>query len=731
MSRGPDQSKTLLKCLRCESRLQVDGDRCACPECGAKWPVSKGIPRFFQSPDYYWGEIGRTEAGELLDAARRGSWREAILKAFPSEMSRSLLDLQRAAWLPMLGLDENSVALDIGSGYGTITHSISRTVGEVYSVEAIPERLEFTQERLRQEGIRNVRLIQASAVKLPLIENSFDLAVVNGILEWVGEWDLAGNPRDVQLRFLNEVRRLLKDDGVLVIGIENRVGYGLFRSAQLDHSGIPYTSLVPRRVANYMLRRSVTPHHRTQLNSRKEYRTYTYTERGYRRLLGDAGFEATSCYWAVPAYNEPHQLIPLTVPAWVEELFLDLDDHPSSRPKQAWHSRLKRALAHSHLLQLFLPDFVLITSKRSDRRTKLDAWLQRKLGSGCTRDGNVQSSSQQLTWALRTRDSSQKSIVRLGNQASGHDMAFVKVHLGSDEEQEGVAPELANLAMVRESFKGNTRHSFSVPRTLGTLQVGKTLYCLEAAATGTPISRTVYRFGYFADMRRVEKDFSPVIECVINLTKALQRITGVSVIDPSWRDVPAELTNSIETRARAEGSEHLTDLSAVYPTGWIQHGDFSVENVFRDPRVDSIEVIDWADLGAGFPPLYDLFTLFFSTGYLSPMQEAVMFSSEENRWVASFEAIFWTDTGFSRIVQKLLLHACEQLEVPQELIPALMVEFLLIRSHYYKRKSPTYSRVFNRLMQLCLEQSRFIFGRFPITPATTLHIIRLGALRCT
>jgi ubiquinone/menaquinone biosynthesis C-methylase UbiE len=713
-----------LKCLKCETRLEVGQEWCVCPQCGAKWPVCGGIPRFFQSPDYYWGEIGRNEARELLDAARKASWVEAVLKGFPSEMSRSLLDLQRASWLPMLGLDENSVALDIGSGYGTITHSISRAVGEVYSVEAIPERLEFTQERLRQEGIRNVCLIQASAVELPLMENSFDLVVVNGILEWVGEWDPVGNPRDVQLTFLDRVRRLLKHDGVLVVGIENRVGYDLIRWAQQDHSGIPYTSLVPRRLASFMLRHSSTLHHRTQLNPQKEYRTYTYTKRGYQKLLGDAGFAATSCYWAVPAYNEPHNLIPLTMPAWVEELFVDLDDHPSPRPKRVWRGRLKRALAHSHLLHPFLPDFVMMASKRSERRTKLHAWLQKELGSGPEQDAANAKDAHQLTWALQTRTSSTKSIVRLGNRGSSHDVAFVKVHFGVNENQESADAELANLAMVRESFNVIAERSFRVPRALGTLRVGKTLYCLEAAATGTPISRMVYRFGYFADAARVENDFAPILECVVNLTRELQKVSGASAIDPGWREVPEELISLLGARTGIKGKPFLTDLSPVYPAGWVQHGDLSVENVFLDRQTNSIEVIDWADLGTGFPPLYDLFTLFFSTGYLSPIQEALTFRSEEERWVASFEAIFWSDTSFSRIAQKLILHSCEQLEVPQELIPKLMVEFLLVRSHYYKRKSPGYSRVFKRLLQLCLEQSRSVFGQFPITPAMTSHLIR-------
>src|SRR6266852_2486485 len=259
-----NESVSLLKCLKCNAKLDYNREWCVCRQCGAESPVIGGIPRFFHAPSYYWGEVGRDEARKLLEAARKGSWVEAVRARFSEEdgMISSLLGLQRASWAPMLGLDERSVALDIGSGYGVITHSLSRSVGKLYSVEAVPERIEFTQERLRQEGIHNVQLIQASATALPLAKNSFDLVVTNGILEWIGEWDLEGDPRSAQLRFLRGIWRLLKDDALLVIGIENRFGYGFFLG-QNDHSGIPYTSLVPRRVASFMLRYSHTPHDRT------------------------------------------------------------------------------------------------------------------------------------------------------------------------------------------------------------------------------------------------------------------------------------------------------------------------------------------------------------------------------------------------------------------------------------------------------------------------------------
>jgi len=703
----------LLKCLKCDGKLDVMRERCVCSRCGAEWPVSGGIPRFFEAPTYYWGEIGQSEARELLEAARRGSWVQAIRARFPEgdNMMLGVLDLQRASWAPMVGLDERSVALDIGSGYGAITHSLSRSVGELYSVEAIPERVEFTQERLRQEDIRNVRLIQASATALPLVDKSFDLVVTNGVLEWVGEWDLEGDPRSAQLRFLGSICRLLQDDGLLVIGIENRFGYGLFLGHN-DHSGIPYTSLVPRRMASFMLRHSSTLHHRTQLNPKKEYRTYTYSERGYRKLLADAGFEDVSCYWAEPGYNQPYHLIPISRPQWVREQFLDLLNHPGPAPRQSWRRRLKRAIASSRILPLALPDFVLLASKRPGRKTEVQSWVEKRLvESGGKRDGCA-TDPQPMTWALYTQPFRPKSVVRLGDPRSGRDVAYIKVNIGAQSSAASFEAEVANRAKIRDSLRASASRAIGVPQAYGTLRVGNTSYWMESAAQGTQLCRMVRRLGYFADAGRVENDFSRFFEGLLDLTEALQNVSGARAMSSSWREVPEELENRPEVCAAIEERRYFGGSSTNSCATWIQHGDLSVENIFLDQETGRIEVFDWADLAGGFSPLYDFFQLFFSTGYLPPADETVRFPSEVERWIASFNAVFLGDTGFARTVRKLILHACERLKVQPELIPSLLVEFLLVRTHYYRTKSVVQRRVHLRLLQICLERNCSVFGRF-------------------
>jgi len=360
---APPPTQTTLSCPRCRIDLTARDERLWCGGCAASWEVRDGIPRFVTSTEY-WGEVPQAAATSLLDEAATIGWRQAAAGHFADDpmLAFSILQWQnRASWLPLLGLPPEAVALDIGSGYGAITHALAKSCHEVYSIEAINERVQFTAIRTMQEGLTNVRLVQASATEMPLPENHFDLIVVNGVLEWVGEWNLNLSPRDVQLRFLRDLHRSLKPGGVVVIGIENRIGYNNFRGA-LDHSGLPYTSLMPRWMASLRLRLSSRTHYRTRLNAKRQYRTYTYSERGYRKLLRASGFDNLTFYTADPGYNQPLMMVPLEGTALESHILHEMSD-PDAGARPRWPRLLKYQLSRLRLLHPFVPEFVIIAGK--------------------------------------------------------------------------------------------------------------------------------------------------------------------------------------------------------------------------------------------------------------------------------------------------------------------------------------------------------------------------------
>lgn len=316
----------------------------------------------------YWGEIPQSEMQAVNGLAQEQGWRQALeilLRPRYPAIYRYVTSPSRSQWRFLLPLSPDSAVLDIGAGWGTLSFQLAEVCRQVVSLELITDRLEFIRIRRDQSDHEGVQPLQGDALHLPFARTSFDLVVMNGVLEWVGCFDLQGDPRDVQLRTLKRIRELLKPGGYLYVGIENRIGFTAFLGAE-DHSGFAYTSLMPRVVANlYVRARSRLREHRQEayrtVRTAQSYRTYTYSWRGYQRLLKEAGFQTPVIYMALPGYNEPLHLVSIDDPGSFRYLL-----QTSVQPRRRV-TRLLRSLAVKtyflNLQKCFAPEFCIFVRR--------------------------------------------------------------------------------------------------------------------------------------------------------------------------------------------------------------------------------------------------------------------------------------------------------------------------------------------------------------------------------
>ncbi|GAI15387.1 unnamed protein product, partial [marine sediment metagenome] len=181
--------------------------------------------------------------------------------------------------------------------WGGITIPTAQYHKEVYVIDKTLETLEFLDIRAKQIGFENIHTVGASLRNLPFPDNFFDLVILNGVLEWVAldedivlekQWQGTGrglhlkqtkryseNPKEIQLKVLREMNRVLKPRGSLYLAIENRIGYIYLAGWPDDHMNLPFICFLPRFLANAI----------TKLFLHCQYRTYVYTISGYRSLL--------------------------------------------------------------------------------------------------------------------------------------------------------------------------------------------------------------------------------------------------------------------------------------------------------------------------------------------------------------------------------------------------------------------------------------------------------------
>lgn len=214
--------------------------------------------------------------------------------------------LSDSRYLGLLGfLDKHiakgarGTAVDVGCGAGSVSRGLARQFDSVIGVDQNTDNVVLATQLTQEKRLRNVRYEVGVATSLPLEGRTADLALLNGVLEWVGLNDRGEKPQARQSQVLGEVFRILKPGGHLYLAIENRWHP---RTLLRDpHTHLPLVNALPRPLAS-IISRAMTG---------KPFQAYIYGHVKLQSLLADAGFSESSVYVAFPGYQHPSHFIPI------------------------------------------------------------------------------------------------------------------------------------------------------------------------------------------------------------------------------------------------------------------------------------------------------------------------------------------------------------------------------------------------------------------------------------
>lgn len=240
------------------------------------------------------GSVSNVTDAFLKDVKRKG-WQNALIEHWGknSDGYKRATSPNRVTFKYLFELNRDSQILDIGAGTGGIACRLAKDY-HVFAIDKLQYNIDFLKLRAQQENLKLFNAEQCLATDLVFNDNTFDLVVMVGVLEWVGN-------KEAQEKTLKEAHRVLKDNGNIFFGIENAQHLGYYFGVKEPHTGIKYISLLDRGEA-------ATLSHDIR---KQPYTELTYSGQEYLKLLNSAGFRNIQTYWLYPDYAFINYIVPI------------------------------------------------------------------------------------------------------------------------------------------------------------------------------------------------------------------------------------------------------------------------------------------------------------------------------------------------------------------------------------------------------------------------------------
>ncbi len=234
---------------------------------------------FYPGEDLYSDGVIEDEILGIVKEASRVEYPAIIekKKSWPFLYHLSPLRGNIVDWLPIENTDK---VLEIGSGCGAITETLSRKAGKVTCVDLSAKRSQINAYRNQDRDNIEIYVGNFSDIE-PVLDTDYDYVCLIGAFEYGQSYIHTAAPYE---DFLRIMQKHIKNNGRIVIAIENKFGLKYWAGCKEDHTGVYFDGL-----EGYPEGGSAR----------------TFTRTGLERIFKACGVKDYSFYYPYPDYKFP------------------------------------------------------------------------------------------------------------------------------------------------------------------------------------------------------------------------------------------------------------------------------------------------------------------------------------------------------------------------------------------------------------------------------------------
>lgn len=177
---------------------------------------------------------------------------------------------------------ENADVLEVGAGCGAVTGGICERAGSVTSVDLSKQRSMINAYRNKKYDNLNIIVANFNDIKF---DKKYDYITLIGVLEYASYYTATDNPF---VDFLKKLKGTLKEDGKLLVAIENKFGMKYWSGCVEDHTGRYYDGIMG------------------YVNTESKVKTFSKDE--LIDIIQEAGFNTYKFYYPFPDYKFAQQI---------------------------------------------------------------------------------------------------------------------------------------------------------------------------------------------------------------------------------------------------------------------------------------------------------------------------------------------------------------------------------------------------------------------------------------